>query len=85
MDGAQACYLYFALSPLLVVKDSKIQTGLLKTEVGKGSTSTADGRGTRQWQRQRHQCGDIGAGPRRSFLFLLTAYDPGIGLSGEGV
>lgn len=31
------------------------------------------------------ECGDAGVGPGRSFLFLLTACDPGIGLSGEGV
>ena len=23
------------------------------------------------------ECGDVGVGPGRSFLFLLTAYDPG--------
>uniref|UniRef100_A0A0L0P4X7 Uncharacterized protein n=1 Tax=Candidozyma auris TaxID=498019 RepID=A0A0L0P4X7_CANAR len=31
------------------------------------------------------ECGDAGVGPGRSFLFLLTACDPGIGLSGDGV
>ena len=31
------------------------------------------------------ECGDAGVGPGRSFLFLLTVCDPGIGLSGEGV
>lgn len=30
-------------------------------------------------------CGNVGVGPGRSFLFLLTVYDPGIGLSGERV
>ena len=31
------------------------------------------------------ECGDAGGSPGRSFLFFLTAYHPGIGLSGEGV
>lgn len=31
------------------------------------------------------ECGDVGASPGRSYLFFLTAYHPGIGLSGDGV
>lgn len=31
------------------------------------------------------ECGDVGSSPGRSYLFFLTAYHPGIGLSGDGV
>ncbi|KAF6068792.1 hypothetical protein FOB64_003979 [Candida albicans] len=50
MDGAQACYLYFTVIAVLTLsrvgrRGANIQMRTLKTEVGKGSMSTAVGHG----------------------------------------
>lgn len=37
------------------------------------------------WHGNVTECGDVGTGPGRSCLFLLTVHNPGNGLAGEGV
>ncbi|EGF98050.1 hypothetical protein MELLADRAFT_96217 [Melampsora larici-populina 98AG31] len=93
MDGAQVYYLYSA-QPLvqILVEVANIQVGSLKTEVGKGSMVTAVGHGLvdsttgmQIFSGNAYELGDIGMGPRKSYLFSLTVCNPGNELFGDRV